>query len=219
VLVLAKAPEPGLVKTRLCPALSPLEAARIAAAALADTLAAVSSCGADRRILALDGRPGDWVPPGFTLIAQRGATFNDRLANAWRDAQGPGLQIGMDTPQVTAELLDHCLDTTAAPGCSASLGLAHDGGWWALGMAERWDVDVFAGVPMSVATTGAIQLAALRALGHQVRPLPTLRDIDTVEDLEAVAGAAPDSLVAKAWQAVRAGATNAICDSHGLCGS
>ena len=147
VLVMAKSPVAGRAKTRLCPPLSLAEAAAVAEAALADTLDAVARCGAGRRILALDGPPGDWIPPGFEIIAQRGASFVRRLAAAWSDAAGPGLQIGMDTPQVTAGLLDRCLETAARPGATASLGRAADGGWWAIALAERWHLDVFTGVP------------------------------------------------------------------------
>ena len=200
MLVLAKAPVPGRVKTRLCPPLSPVEAAEVAAAALADTLEAVAASGCARRILALDGAPGDWLPPGFTVVAQRGHTLNERLAAAWTAAGGPGLQIGMDTPQVTPELLDHCLERTAAPGASASLGLAEDGGWWALGLATGWKVDVFAGVAMSEPTTGAHQLGVLRSLGHEVHDLPVLRDLDRIEDLEALAREVPSARVAAAWR-------------------
>ena len=120
VLVMAKSPVPGRVKTRLCPPLSPDEAAAVAAAALADTLEAVAACSADRRIIALDGAPGPWLPSGFTVIAQRGDAFADRLAHAWRDAGGPGIQIGMDTPQVGSAELDALLTVVDGPG--AALG-------------------------------------------------------------------------------------------------
>src|SRR4051794_19832337 len=110
LLVMAKAPVPGRVKTRLCPPCTPEEAAAIAAAALADTLEAVSRCAADRRVVALDGDPGAWLPPGLEVIPQRGATFADRLDAAWSAMTGPTLQIGMDTPQVDAALLDDGLD-------------------------------------------------------------------------------------------------------------
>ena len=191
VLVMAKEPVPGRAKTRLCPPLSPAEAASVAEAALADTLAAVAACGSDRRLLALDGEPGPWLPPGFTVIRQRGVGFSARLAAAWSDANGPGVQIGMDTPQVTPELLDACLAATAEPDVSATLGLAFDGGWWALGLSERWDVDVFVGVPMSTPVTGACQLASLRAHDHQVGELPVLLDVDTMADARNVAAAVP----------------------------
>ena len=68
VLVMAKAPVPGRVKTRLCPPCTPDEAAAITEAALADTLAAVARCGAGRRIIALDGAPGPWLPARFEVI-------------------------------------------------------------------------------------------------------------------------------------------------------
>jgi glycosyltransferase A (GT-A) superfamily protein (DUF2064 family) len=209
-LVLAKAPVPGRVKTRLTPALSPRQAADVAAAALADTLEAVAACGVPRRILALDGAPGDWLPPGFTVVPQRGTTFNERLAAAWADAAGPGLQIGMDTPQVTAELLDRCLESTAS--ATASIGLAKDGGWWALGLSTDWDVDVFADVAMSDPTTGMAQVAALRRLGHQIGELPILRDIDRIEDLQAVAAQAPALRVAAVWRTITLAAA-ATCDT------
>lgn len=197
VLVMAKSPSPGKSKTRLCPPLSLAQAAEVAEAALADTLEAVARCGADRRILALDGEPGGWIPPGFQVIAQRGTSFNRRLAAAWFDAGGPGLQIGMDTPQISAGLLDQCLDQASGPGVTAALGRAVDGGWWAIALAERWDHDVFSGVPMSTPQTWATQLARLIACGHRVRPLPVLRDVDGIDDADEVAALAPTSRFAR----------------------
>lgn len=196
LLVMAKEPVPGKVKTRLCPPLTPAEAAIVATAALADTLEAVAGCGADRKILALDGNPGDWLPPGIELIRQRGDTFDQRLAHAWSDAPGPGLQIGMDTPHVTSELLDRCLEATFEDGVSASLGRTADGGWWAIGLSERWDLDVFTGVPMSTPATATIQLMRLERAGHRVAQLPWLTDVDDFDDALRVAHQAPTSTFA-----------------------
>ncbi len=180
---MAKAPVAGRVKTRLCPPCTPAEAAALAEAALADTLDAVAACGAGRRIVALDGAPGPWLPPGFEVVPQVGGPFDRRLAAAWAAAGGPGVQIGMDTPQVTAGLLNDALASLDSGG--AALGLAADGGWWAIALPAA-DERVFAGIPMSTATTGAAQLARLRRLGHSVAPLPTLVDLDTIADLPAV---------------------------------
>lgn len=195
-LVLAKAPVPGRVKTRLCPPLSPAEAASVAEAALADTLDAVARCGADRLVVALDGEPGPWLPPGFEVVAQRGDGLDERLAAAWEDVGGPGVQVGMDTPQVLPGHLDHAL--ALLDRHDAALGLARDGGWWAVAL-RRGHPACFLGVPMSTGSTGQAQLRRLRALGLAVATLPVLRDVDTVEDLRAVAAAHPDlrtSLVA-----------------------
>ncbi|PZF85567.1 TIGR04282 family arsenosugar biosynthesis glycosyltransferase [Jiangella anatolica] len=196
VLVVAKEPVPGRVKTRLCPPLTPAEAARVAAAALADTLDAVARCGAGRRILALDGRPGPWLPAGFDVVPQAHGSLGDRLAAAWSHVDGPCVQIGMDTPQLTPTLLDHALSlVTGGDARTAALGPAADGGWWALGL-RRWRRGVFDGVPMSTAQTAARQRDRLTALGLTVTPLPVLRDIDTADDAAAVAAAAPSTRTA-----------------------
>lgn len=203
LLVMAKAPVPGKVKTRLCPPLTPAEAAVLATAALADTLDAVAGCHAERKILALDGSVGDWLPPGFEVIQQRGDSFNERLAAAWADAGGPGLQIGMDTPQVNSDLLDRCLEATFRPGITASLGRATDGGWWAIGLSQQWDSDVFTGVPMSTPSTGTIQLMRLEGAGHRVAQLPWLTDVDCIGDALQVAVRAPRSRFAAVTRNLR----------------
>lgn len=200
VLVMAKAPVPGRVKTRLCPPCSPAEAAAIAAAALADTLEAVASSGASHKVVALDGSPGPWLPPGFTVIPQRGNGFGERLAEAW-SAMGPlsggrGIQIGMDTPQVTPALLDAQLGVVDGSD-RAALCPALDGGWWLIGLPGTRPDRVFAGIPMSTASTGEAQVRRLRALGLEVAIGPPLIDIDTVGDLFAVAREIPGSRVAQ----------------------
>ena len=182
-LVVAKAPVPGRVKTRLCPPLSPIEAAAVAEAALVDTLEAVLRCGADRFVLALDGDPGPWLPPGFEVVAQRGEGLDQRLAAAWDDADGPGVQVGMDTPQLQPAELDLAL--ALLDDHEAALGLAEDGGWWAIAL-RRPDPACFLGVPMSTQQTGQAQQRRLLELGLDVARLPTLRDIDTVDDLTAI---------------------------------
>lgn len=183
VLVMAKSPVPGRVKTRLCPPLTPDDAAALAEAALADTLEAVAASGADRRIVALDGAPGPWLPPDFDVVPQIDGPFNRRLAAAWAAAGGPGVQIGMDTPQVTGGLLDEALQ--ALEDAPAALGFAADGGWWAIGL-RRADARVFHDIPMSTNGTGDAQLTRMIDLGLEVTALPTLVDLDTIADLPAV---------------------------------
>ena len=106
LIVIAKAPVPGRVKTRLSPPCTPDQAAALARAALQDTLDAAACAAAGRRVVALDGAPGDWLPSGFEVIAQRGDGLGERLACAFEDVGGPAFLIGMDTPQVTPALLD-----------------------------------------------------------------------------------------------------------------
>ncbi|GHE05175.1 TIGR04282 family arsenosugar biosynthesis glycosyltransferase [Streptomyces alanosinicus] len=185
LLVIAKEPLPGRVKTRLTPPFTPREAAGLAAAALADTLHAVAAAPATRRVLVLDGAPGPWLPPGFEVLPQCAGGLDERLADAFAHCSGPALLIGMDTPQVTPELL-----SVDFADCDAYLGPAEDGGFWALGLAEP-DPALLRGVPMSTAETGAVQRDRLLAAGLRVRELPRLRDVDTAADARAVAALAP----------------------------
>jgi rSAM/selenodomain-associated transferase 1 len=189
LLVIAKEPIPGRVKTRLTPPCTPDQAAGLAAAALADTLSAVAAArGATRRVLVLDGAPGPWIPDGFETIAQRGDGLAERLAAAFADTGGSAFLVGMDTPQVTPEHLEAGLAAVRAG--HAALGPAPDGGYWGIGL-PRPDPEVFAGVPMSEDTTGAVQRARLAVLGLTTVMLPALRDVDTIADARAVAAEAP----------------------------
>lgn len=183
LLVLAKEPVPRRVKTRLCPPCTPAEAAAVAEAALADTLDAAVACGADRVVLALDGRVGAWCPAGVVVVPQGDGPLDRRLASAWaRVGSTPALQIGMDTPQVGATGLDAAMDALLAHGVDAVLGPAFDGGWWAVGM-RRPRPGVFLGVPTSRADTGARQRHRLVAAGLRVRDLWVERDLDTWADV------------------------------------
>jgi rSAM/selenodomain-associated transferase 1 len=200
LLVIAKEPVPGRVKTRLSPPCTPEQAAGLAAAALADTLAAaLAATRAGRRVLVLDGRPGPWVPAGFQVVPQRGAGLEERLAAAFADAGGPAFLVGMDTPQVTPALLDAGL--AALDDCDAAFGASLDGGYWGIGL-RRPDAAVFAGVPMSQGNTGAVQRARLGILGLRTAALPPLLDVDTIADARLVAAEAPGGAFARALGAV-----------------
>ncbi|MFJ6081358.1 DUF2064 domain-containing protein [Streptomyces sp. NPDC092369] len=191
LLVIAKEPRPGRVKTRLTPPFTPEEAASLAEAALADTLDTVARTPADRRVLVLDGAPGPWLPPGFEVVPQCEGGLDVRLAAAFAGCTGPALLVGMDTPQITPDLL-----TVDFADCDAYFGPAEDGGFWSLGLAAP-DPALLLGVPMSTPHTGAAQRA--RLAGLRVRELPCLRDVDTAYDAEVVAGAAAGSRFAARW--------------------
>jgi rSAM/selenodomain-associated transferase 1 len=207
LLVIAKAPVPGRVKTRLCPPCTPEQAARLALAALLDTLAACDQAACDgRRVLVLDGRPGPWLPRGWDVVAQRGDGLAARLDAAFEDAGGPALLVGMDTPQVSPTLVAGGL--AALADRDAVFGPALDGGYWAIGLREH-DSRVFAGVPMSRVYTGAIQRARLAALGLRTRDLPPLRDVDDIAAARAVAADAPGTRFASELDAIAPGAVAA----------
>jgi rSAM/selenodomain-associated transferase 1 len=196
LLVIAKAPVPGKVKTRLCPPCTPAEAAALARAALQDTLdAALAARRPGRRVLVLDGEPGDWLPGGFEVIPQRGDGLAERLAAAFTDAGEPALLVGMDTPQLTPALLDAGLASLTTH--DSVYGPAPDGGYWSIGLRTP-DPRVFAGVPMSSALTGAAQRARMTELGLTPALLPPLSDVDTFSEALAVAAVAAGTRFARA---------------------
>jgi rSAM/selenodomain-associated transferase 1 len=191
LLVIAKEPVAGRVKTRLTPPFSGEQAAELAAAALRDTLDAVSRAPSRRRVLVFDGDPTDWVPADWEVVPQRGRGLDERLAAAFQSAAGPSLLVGMDTPQLTPALLADGAVRLMAPGVDAVLGPACDGGYWSVGL-RRPRTEVFVGVPMSRPETLRRQRARMRGLGIRVVDQPQLRDVDTAADAAAVAAQAPD---------------------------
>ncbi|MFG1673457.1 DUF2064 domain-containing protein [Micromonospora sp. NPDC049282] len=216
LLVVAKAPVPGAVKTRLCPPATPAQAARIAAAALRDTLDAVAATRGVLPVLALAGRFADAehgaelaaAVAGWPVLPQRGDGLAARLAHAHADVAEaypgrPLVQIGMDTPQLTPARLADAVRRLSAPGADAVLGPATDGGWWGLGLRDpRWAA-ALRGVPMSTADTGRLTYAALVGSALRVAALPTLRDVDDWADALAVARAAPAGRFAREVAALR----------------
>ena len=215
VLLMAKSPLPGRVKTRLGAEIGMDLAAELAAAALVDTVrSCAAAVGVDRCRLALEGDIAQSpyaamlaaALDGWAIFAQRGDDLGERLALSHLDlaAQEDGhvVQIGMDTPQVTSAdltgLLDGLVDTDAV------LADALDGGWWALGLSDPRRGEHLVGVPMSTPTTGALTRAAFEQAGLSVGRGPILRDVDTVEDADAVAAAcAEGSEFAALWKSRR----------------
>ncbi|MEU4429694.1 DUF2064 domain-containing protein [Nocardia rhamnosiphila] len=197
VLVVAKAPVAGYAKTRLTPPLTPVQAARLAAAALLDTLDAVRACPVAHRVVAFTGdldaaQFGGEIARSladFEVVPQRGPGFAVRLANAHADTARAGLpvlQIGMDTPQLGPRVLTHAARTLVS-GADALLGPATDGGWWGLGLSDPRAARLLAEVPMSTAATGDRTRGVLGAHGYRVGLLPALTDVDHYADALRVA--------------------------------
>ena len=218
VLVMAKAPVPGRAKTRLAARVGHVAAAELAAACLFDTLTVCAEAFTDRggRHLALVGdldaavrgvelreHLGVW-----TVHDQRGDGFAQRLANAHLDvaraARAPVVQIGMDTPHVSAGQLGAVAHLVGRRN-EAVLGAAEDGGWWVLAVTDPRLTLGLAGVAMSTDSTYVDTLAALEGAGATVAPADVLRDVDTVDDAHRVAALAPHTRFARRWRALAEG--------------
>ena len=197
MLVVAKAPVPGLAKTRLMKAMTADQAAGIAAAALLDTLAAVAATPAHSRVVAMTGNLADAARSDevrealrdFTVIEQRGDEFAERLMHAHHDAYDghPIVQIGMDTPQVTPTVLTSVSLALLDQPERCVLGPALDGGWWVLGVPHPRLTVCLLQVPMSTSDTGSRTRSALEEAGASVVLAEPMHDADELTDLEDVA--------------------------------
>ena len=186
VLVVAKAPVPGLAKTRLAARVGEQAAAEFAAAALLDTLDAARATGW-RVVVSMTGdlaqaaRSDELASAlrDLDVVPQRGDGFGERLVNAHADAAaGHGVvQVGMDTPQVTAEQLREAGGLLEEH--PAVIGHADDGGWWLLALRRPEDASPLAGVEMSTERTGTETEAVLPSPVGHVR---SARDVDEWQD-------------------------------------
>jgi rSAM/selenodomain-associated transferase 1 len=210
LVVIAKAPVAGQAKTRLAKTVGDQAAADIAAATLLDTLDAVEATPVQARVVALTGDMGRASSSAeirsrldaLQMVEQRGDDFSARLANAIMDAGStagprPVLLIASDTPQVTASQLTECAQ--ALLETDVVFGLAHDGGWWVLGVTDPAMADCLNAIPTSRSDTGPATLEALRGRGFSVKLVAELSDVDTIDDVEIVrTDCAPDSRFVRA---------------------
>lgn len=191
ILVMAKAPRPGHVKTRLRPLLGPHGCAALQAQLLRHT---VATAHATRRRVVVAFDPPDAREEireliddqgAVELVSQCGRHLGERMTSAAEDALPDGgtlVVIGTDAPTLTADLLTRAfaaLDT----GSSAVIGPALDGGYYLLGLhwpaphAFAIDPALWSGDQVAEAT-----MARLRRLPGRVAQLPRLRDLDTPQD-------------------------------------
>lgn len=218
VLVIAKAPIAGHAKTRLSPPARDEQAAGIAAASLLDTLETVRDTPGAQPVVALSGsldealRGGELahIMDGMPVIGQGDGDLAARLARTIRYTSQlyPGLGvvlIGMDTPQVRADMLTGAADDMFEPDIDGVLGPACDGGWWLLGMREPGDQHALRALretPMSMPDTGDQTLLALKGAGLNLATAAEISDVDTMDDARQVATAVPGSRFAYAVEAV-----------------
>ena len=199
ILVVAKAPVAGHAKTRLTTQFTAEQSADLAAAALLDTLEAVRRSSFACKVVALVGNIEDARMSAqlrvaldeFVVIPQQGVGFGERLMRAHLDAASlgglPVLQIGMDTPQLTATTLRDAALTLLATENDVVLGPATDGGWWAIGLSTPDVAPIFSRIAMSQSDTGSMTMLALSQAGCSVVELETMTDVDTPAEVWEVA--------------------------------
>jgi rSAM/selenodomain-associated transferase 1 len=189
VLVFAKPPIPGRVKTRLVPPLSPAEAARLAGAFLLDLTAALAELpGAHLEIaLPAPGAPAagaDWLPAGIPVVSQVEGDLGERLSRATAAAferrDGPVAAVGADHPSLPARLVSAAL--AEARGGRVGLVPTDDGGYAALALPRPMP-GLFRDVPWSTGEVAAATRRNARALGVALVELGSWYDVDEIADL------------------------------------
>lgn len=175
IAVLAKAPEPGRVKTRLAAAIGPERAALLAAAFLDDTLSSAHRLG--QVVLAstrLDVRPGveTWL--------QGDGDLGERLERLARRG-APLVIVGSDSPGMPAALVEESVAVVARG--EAALVLAEDGGFALIGLPSC-PIGLFAGVPWSAPETGVEMISSLQRFGLPPVIVGTWWDVDEVAALD-----------------------------------
>lgn len=185
LMVFAKAPTPGAVKTRLAPRLGPAGAARLHAAFVRDVVERHTAV--DRALVVW--RAGDladpfWTTLGAALAEQEGPDLGARMAHAFARTLGPAdraLVLGTDSPTLPPGLVDAALADLR--DVDAVIGPACDGGYWGLGLRAPQPA-LFEGVPWGTDAVLRATLDRLAAAGLRTRVLPFWYDVDRPEDLD-----------------------------------
>jgi rSAM/selenodomain-associated transferase 1 len=202
VAIMAKAPRPGEVKTRLCPPLSLADAAELYRRFLLDKIEQVRSLRAASLAIAytpVEARPFfEEVAPGFVLVPQRGTDLGNRLANSLGELLDSGhrgaLAIDSDTPTLPLGFLQQALELVTMPQNDVVLGPTEDGGYYLIGL-RTVHRELFESMAWSTNQVLPETLRRADAKGLRVACLPPWYDIDTAGDLSrlGVALAASDS--------------------------
>ncbi|MGE3537439.1 MAG: TIGR04282 family arsenosugar biosynthesis glycosyltransferase [Candidatus Tectimicrobiota bacterium] len=190
VVIMAKVPQAGSVKTRLCPPLSPQMAAELYQAFLADKITQVGQLHHSRPTLAYT--PEDsrtffaTFAPECVLIPQQGAGLGERLIDCFQQCFRQGctgvLAIDSDTPHLPTEYLQQAVDLIALPQTDVVLGPTEDGGYYLIGLRAAYR-ELFDDMPWSTAAVLPETVRRAQALGLTIRWLAPWFDIDTVEEL------------------------------------
>lgn len=217
--VMAKAPRPGKVKTRLQPPLSAEEAAALNVCFLRDTaenIATVASEGAAEGVIcytpvgdeaAFDGL----LPEGFALIAQRGDGFGERLLYAAEDILscgfGAACLIDSDSPTLPSSALRMAVSELTKPGERVVLGGSDDGGYYLIGM-NRPEPEVFSRITWSTEHVYAETVERTHEAGLALIELPKWYDVDdaaslTVLERELLSGECPAFALVSGFDARR----------------
>jgi hypothetical protein len=190
VVIMAKAPYPGQVKTRLCPPLTPWQAATLSRAFLADKIAQVRTLTSARPAIAYTPAAGEdffaELAPDFTLLVQQGSDLGERLIHSLEYFLNLGctgvMAIDSDTPTLPTHYLQQAIDLLTRPDVDVVIGPSDDGGYYLIGL-RALPQELFVDMPWSTSAVLPETVRRSATLGLRVAWLPAWFDVDTPADL------------------------------------
>ena len=190
VVIMAKAPRAGEVKTRLCPPLSLADASELYRRFLLDKIDQVRALRTASPAIAYTPAEAraffEEIAPGFVLVPQRGADLGDRLANSLGELLDQGyrgaLAIDSDTPTLPLGFLEQALDLLTTPEVDVVLGPTEDGGYYLIGLRTVYR-ELFEAMAWSTSRVFPETIRRADSKGLRVACLPPWYDIDTPDDL------------------------------------
>ena len=211
LLVFARLPEHGKVKTRLARDLGDERALAVYEAMLRDLFANLGGSTEELEIEVLwaptETATGDALQrafDGYPLAMQTGDTLGDRLCMAFSERfffhwTQKIVAIGVDEPALTRELIDDAVGLLES--CDWVLGPAGDGGYYLIGCrAAAFSSAIFADIEWGSSRVFAATLAKIREWQTTVAVLPLRRDIDVIDDLRTYAGGGALAALLQEWE-------------------
>jgi rSAM/selenodomain-associated transferase 1 len=204
-VVLAKAPQPGRVKTRLCPPLSPASATSLQRACLSDLWARLGSLRGVERVLCYDPPDAaalfrELLGADADLLPQPTGDLGQRLVAAFEALFARGLSpvvaLGAASPDLPLSLVTGALAALAAGDCEVAIGPAADGGYTLVGLRQPLR-EPFVAIPWSTPAVLTTTLKRCRQAGLAVRVLDPWDDVDDAASLDRLRDrvlASPDEL-------------------------
>jgi rSAM/selenodomain-associated transferase 1 len=193
LLVVAKRPIPGQTKTRLCPPLTPSQAADLYGCFLSDTLDTMRKVPDVQRVIGF--LPEDargyfiQIAPDMDLVRQSGKSLGERLDNLLTDALVGGatraVVMGSDSPTLPVAYLSQAFERLE--GADVVLGPTRDGGYYLIGVKQP-QPHLLRQVEMSTSHVLADTLRLAKASGLVISLLPNWYDVDTIADLDVLEG-------------------------------
>ena len=196
LVVVAKAPVVGQVKTRLCPPLSAAAAAELYRCFLVDLVERACTIPDLRVCLAFTPVESEalfraLLPFPLRYLPQRGNGLGERLANIFADLLGAGFSkiviTGSDIPTLPTAYVQEAFAALSDPRTDAVFGPCSDGGYYLVG-ARALHAGLFENITWSTSAVLAETLAQARLHQLNVTLLPAWYDVDNGADLYKLAG-------------------------------